>query len=302
MLALLAVVITAPIVVTNMWTWTGAGVLLVVVTGFSASRGKRGAVQDGLNPSPCRPNQLWFSRAVWAFVLVAVFVLVADGATAERWLLSLIGASVGVIAFSEGFALWSEVPAPAESMEVTCKYGVLLTSVAIVAGVYVVADTPTLAEAESIKAAVSTALGAADSATATPGAPEGLTPLSDEQLDRKYSAAETWLRSLFSGPPLERELFALSKSQEAERDLNFRYVGGGADVLEWNRITVHGDTARATGRNDRWIDTAVPDAGGHYSVHRSSPAHYSFTVELRTNSDGSWIVTNSVVARDISER
>ncbi|MCD2156618.1 hypothetical protein LQL77_23035 [Rhodococcus cerastii] len=298
LLALLAAVITAPIVATNAGTWTGSILLLVVVAAFSALSGKRQTVQGGLSLPPPRPNQLWFFRTVWAFVNVAVFVLVTDAATTERWPVALIGASVAVIVFSGGLALWSEVPESQEVMQDGRKYGVILTSVAIIAGVYVVANTPTLSETASIKAAVSTALGAVDTVAATPGPNAELAALSDEQLDQKYSAAETWLRSLFTGPPLERALLSLSSKREIEQSGPARYVSGGSKVTDWTSIRTDGDMARVTGRNTRWLDTAVPDKEGHYTVHPSPPAHYTFTIDLKKSPEGSWTVTEYIASRE----
>lgn len=177
--------------------------------------------------------------------------------------------------------------------------GAILTATAISAGVYI-ADaedhTPSAAEAEAIKTAVADSLDAFYSTAASPGATETLTALTGGQLDQKYAAAEIRLRTLMEGPPLERALFAMNSGWEAEKGV-YRYVGGGSRVLDWTSVTIDGDTANATGTEEPWLDTAVRDGNGHYNVGHGS-SHNTFTVDLKKRPDGSWIVTESISARE----
>ncbi|MDV6277540.1 hypothetical protein R3Q06_29035 [Rhodococcus erythropolis] len=177
--------------------------------------------------------------------------------------------------------------------------GAILTATAISAGVYIAAaedHTPSAAEAEAIKTAVADSLDAFYSTAASPGATETLTALTSGQLDQKYAAAETRLRTLMEGPPLERALYAMNQGRDAEKGI-YRYVGGGARVLDWTSVTIDGDTAHAAGRDESWLDTAVRDQSGHYTVGRGD-GHDEFTVDLKKKPDGSWIVTESISNRD----
>ncbi|MFC9762740.1 hypothetical protein [Rhodococcus jostii] len=151
---------------------------------------------------------------------------------------------------------------------------------------------------ERVKSTVVVALDARKNAAVTPGEADTLHPLTPDQLDMKYAAAEARLRVLFTGSALDDELFGLNNEREAERDMNARIVGGGGRVLEWNSVDVDGDTAHATGLGEGWLDTAYPDADGQYTVGPGySQAH--FDTELHRRSERDWIVTDLQLTFDV---
>ncbi|MCD2158040.1 hypothetical protein LQL77_30480 [Rhodococcus cerastii] len=298
----LALGIVALIVDSGVWSTIGALFLVMFATVYLVEAAAGIAVPSRSIHLSRQAPHLWFARAMWTLAVLTLFILIMDSVITEHWSLTLIYLGMAVMVFSEGLPLWRESSQSSEANEDVRIYGAILVVSALSAGVYIIDDAPSLTEAASIKAAVTRALGARKSAIVTPGELDELTPLSSEQLDEKYSDAEAWLSSLFTGSILERQVRTLPGHRDDEQGRHFRYVGGGAHVLDWTSVTIDGDTARATGWDEEWLDTAIPDADGHYTVHRTPPTHYTFTVDLTKTPEHSWLVTNSVTSRDINGR
>lgn len=193
-----------------------------------------------------------------------------------------------------------ETAAQRSRNRVVTTLAVVAASVAAGTSVYlahaddIVAKGP---EADQLEIVINEALGGYRPLVSTPGKAESLAPLGATELDKKFTDVETRLREMFTGVPLDQQLFGAKNVRDAEVD-GLRIVRGGSKVLSFDSLTLDGETAHAAGLNESWLDTAQPQTDGTYVVGPGYDQTH-FTIDLTRKSDGGWLVTSMKQKHDV---